>query len=63
MKIVDYKIVYLWSDDPQDIKHFENHITDLISKGWQPLGGIAFANTDKFEKDGFAQALVKYQDE
>jgi len=55
MKIVDYRLIAVGSDDS-----LEDKVNNAICDGWQPFGAVC-ANTDDQERECFYQAMVKYE--
>ena len=58
MKIIDYTIV--GGATPTETVEI---VIELISGGWQPIGGISATNSEAEDKIYYAQAMVKYEDE
>ena len=50
---MEYKIVNKFSGEL-----LEYYVNDLISKGWEPIGGIC-VNTDEFDRECLYQAMIK----
>ena len=56
-KIIYYKVLTYGGG----YSNLSDLVIEHINDGWQPLGGIC--STDNTENTGFAQAMVKYEDE
>lgn len=56
MKIIDYVCVV--GDGLEDLNE---NVSSMLAQGWQPLGGIAAAMKDAWDRADLFQAMVKYE--
>lgn len=55
-KIINYTI--LWGQS----EALEKEVNEFISRGWQPLGGVAIDPPGEFTAELLYQAMVEYED-
>lgn len=59
MKVIEYKVIAQSS-----LERLIELVNKNIGKGWQPQGGISMTrNLELVDQEGFAQAMVRYEQE